>query len=140
MEIRVAVGQFHDLTEERLRFAAQIGATGLQMNNPSLPGDTRWEEHDVRALVEKVEAAGLKFEAIENVPTHFYHKAMMGLEGRDEQIENYQATIRAVARAGIPVLGYHFMPNSVWSTDRQAVTRGGAHGAPVRYGRGRGQC
>src|SRR4051794_38128803 len=126
MKIRVAVGQFHDLTDERLRFAAQIGATGLQMNNPSLPGDTCWQEEDVRALVEKVEAYGLKFEAIENVPTHFYHKAMMGLHGRDEQIENYQATIRAVARAGIPVLGYHFMPNSVWTTDRGAATRGGA--------------
>lgn len=126
MKIRVAVGQFHDLTDERLRFAAQIGAEGLQMNNPSLPGDERWEESDVRALVEKVEAAGLRFEAIENVPTHFYHKAMMGLEGRDEQIENYRHTIRAVARAGIPVLGYHFMPNSVWTTDRQGQTRGGA--------------
>ena len=126
MSIRIAVGQFHDLSEERLRFAAQIGATGLQMNNPSLPGDSRWEEADVRALVEKVEAAGLTFEAIENVPTHFYHKAMLGLDGRDEQIENYQATIRAVARAGVPVLGYHFMPNSVWTTKRDATTRGGA--------------
>ncbi len=126
MKIRVAVGQFHDLTDERLRFAAQIGATGLQMNNPSLPGDERWEEKDVRALVEKVESYGLKFEAIENVPTHFYHKVMLGLDGRDEQIENYQATIRAVARAGVPVLGYHFMPNSVWTTDRAAATRGGA--------------
>ncbi len=126
MGIRVAVGQFHELTEERLRFAAQIGATGLQMNNPTLPGDTRWEQKDVRALVDKVEAAGLKFEAIENVPTHFYHKAMMGLEGRDEQIENYRATIRAVARAGVPVLGLHFMPNSVWTTDRNGTTRGGA--------------
>jgi mannonate dehydratase len=126
MGIRVAVGQFHELTEERLRFAAQIGATGLQMNNPTLPGDSRWEQKDVRALVDQVEAAGLKFEAIENVPTHFYHKAMMGLEGRDEQIENYQATIRAVARAGIPVLGLHFMPNSVWTTKRDAATRGGA--------------
>jgi mannonate dehydratase len=126
MGMRVAVGQFHELTEERLRFAAQIGASGLQMNNPTLPGDHRWEQADVRALVEKVEAAGLKFEAIENVPTHFYHKAMMGLEGRDEQIENYQATIRAVARAGVPVLGLHFMPNSVWTTDRNGTTRGGA--------------
>lgn len=126
MSIRVAVGQFHELTEERLRFAAQIGATGLQMNNPTLPGDARWEEADVRALVDKVESHGLKFEAIENVPTHFYHKAMMGLDGRDEQIENYQATIRAVARAGVPILGYHFMPNSVWTTDRAASTRGGA--------------
>src|SRR5262249_12809058 len=101
MGIRVAVGQFHDLTEERLGFAAQIGVNGLQMNNPDLPGDERWEQADVRALVDKVEGAGLKFEAIENVPTHFYHKAMMGLDGRDEQIENYQATIRAVARAGV---------------------------------------
>ncbi|WP_439603492.1 mannonate dehydratase, partial [Devosia sp.] len=126
MGIRVAVGQFHELSEERLRFAAQIGATGLQMNNPTLPGDNRWEQKDVRALVDQVEAAGLKFEAIENVPTHFYHKAMMGLDGRDEQIENYQATIRAVARAGIPVLGLHFMPNSVWTTKRDAATRGGA--------------
>ena len=126
MGMRVAVGQFHELTEERLRFAAQIGVNGLQMNNPSLPGDERWEEKDVRELVRKVEEAGLKFEAIENVPTHFYHKAMMGLEGRDEQIENYQATIRAVARAGVPVLGLHFMPNSVWTTDRKGLTRGGA--------------
>ena len=126
MGMRVAVGQFHDLTEERLRFAAQIGVNGLQMNNPTLPGDARWEEKDVRALVDKVEAAGLKFEAIENVPTHFYHKAMLGLAGRDEQIENYQATIRAVARAGVPVLGLHFMPNSVWTTDRNGATRGGA--------------
>ena len=126
MGIRVAVGQFHELSAERLRFAAQIGATGLQMNNPTLPGDCCWEQQDVRALVDLVEEAGLKFEAIENVPTHFYHKAMMGLEGRDEQIENYQATIRAVARAGIPVLGLHFLPNSVWTTDRSAPTRGGA--------------
>lgn len=126
MAIRVAVGQFHDLTDERLRFARQIGASGIQMNNPSLPGDSRWQLDDVRALVEQVEAVGLKFEAIENVPTHFYHKVMLGLDGRDEQIENYQHTIRAVARAGIPVLGYHFMPNSVWSTSRSAQTRGGA--------------
>ncbi|MGV3490250.1 MAG: mannonate dehydratase [Devosia sp.] len=126
MGIRVAVGQFHELTEERLRFAAQIGVDGLQMNNPTLPGDHRWEEKDVAALAKQVTDAGLKFEAIENVPTHFYHKAMMGLDGRDEQIENYQATIRAVARAGIPVLGLHFMPNSVWTTDRNGQTRGGA--------------
>src|SRR3954463_270642 len=124
--MRIAIGQFHELTEDRLRFAAQIGATGIQMNNPTLPGDKRWEQSDIRALVERVEAFGLKFEAIENVPTHFYHKAMLGLEGRDEQIENYQATICAVARAGVPVLGYHFMPNSVWTTDRNGQTRGGA--------------
>ncbi len=124
--MRVAVGQFHELTEEKLRFAAQIGVTGLQMNNPTLPGEVRWEEADVQGLVDRVRAHGLVFEAIENVPTHFYHKVMLGLPGRDEQIENYAHTIRAVGRAGVPVLGYHFMPNSVWRTERMAPTRGGA--------------
>jgi mannonate dehydratase len=124
--IRVAVGQFNELTEEKLRFAAQIGTGGIQMNTPKLPGDTHWEDADVRALVEKTEAHGLTLEAIENVPVHFYDKAMLGLPGRDEQIENYCKTLRAVGRAGIPILGFHFMPNSVWRTDRMAPGRGGA--------------
>lgn len=124
--IRIAVGQFNELTEEKLRFAAQIGVKGIQMNNPKLPGDTHWEEKDIRALVDKTEAAGLTLEAIENVPTHFYNKAMLGLEGRDEQIENYNTTVRNVGRAGVPILGLHFMPNSVWRTERLAPARGGA--------------
>jgi mannonate dehydratase len=126
LKIRVAVGQFNELTDEKLTFAAQIGASGIQMNSPKLPGEERWETADLQALVDKTEAAGLKLEAIENVPVHFYHKAMLGLAGRDEQIENYNATIRSVGEAGIPILGYHFMPNSVWRTDRSAPGRGGA--------------
>lgn len=124
--IRVAIGQFNRLTEEKLRFAAQIGVKGIQMNNPILPGESRWEEKNIRALVEQTEAAGLVLEAIENVPTHFYHKAMLGLPGRDEQIENYLETVRNVGRAGVPILGLHFMPNSVWRTQRSAPGRGGA--------------
>ena len=124
--IRVAVGQFNELTDEKLRFAAQIGVKGIQMNNPSLPGDTHWKAKDIKALVDKAKAYGLTFEAIENVPTHFYDKAMLGLPGRDEQIENYQKTLRNVGRAGMPILGFHFMPNSVWRTERLSPGRGGA--------------
>ncbi len=126
MTIRIGVGQFNELTDEKLTFAAQIGADTIQMNTPKLPGEERWETADLRALVDKTKAAGLTLEAIENVPVHFYHKAMLGLPGRDEQIENYNATIRAMGEAGIPILGYHFMPNSVWRTDRSAPGRGGA--------------
>jgi mannonate dehydratase len=63
---------------------------------------------------------------LENTPVSFYDKAMLGLPGRDEQIEHYQATIRNLGRAGIPLLGYHWMPNGVWRTSRSTPGRGGA--------------
>jgi mannonate dehydratase len=125
--IRIAIGQFNQLDAEKLRFAAQLGVTGIQMNTPKLPGEQRWEVADLKALVDGCAEYGLTFEAIENVPIHFYDKAMLGLPGRDEQIEHYQATIRNMGIAGIPVLGYHFMPNSVWRTTRTGPGRGGAH-------------
>jgi mannonate dehydratase len=124
--IRIAVGQFNVLDEEKLRFAAQLGVTGVQMNTPKLPGEQRWEVADLRNLVETTARYGLTFEAIENVPIHFYDKAMLGLPGRDEQIEHYRATIRNMGIAGIPILGYHFMPNSVWRTSTAGPGRGGA--------------
>jgi mannonate dehydratase len=124
--MRIGVGQFNELTDEKLRFAAQLGAEAIQLNTPKLPGDARWEEQDLRALADRARQFGIPLEAIENVPVHFYDKAMLGMPGRDEQIENYCATIRAVGAAGIPILGYHFMPNSVWRTERMAPGRGGA--------------
>src|SRR5689334_867537 len=98
--LRIAIGQFNELTEEKLKFAQQIGVGGIQMNTPKLPGDARWEEKDLRELVRKTKEFGLELEAIENVPTQFYHKVMLGLPGRDEQIENYQTTLRNVGKAG----------------------------------------
>lgn len=124
--MRVAMGQFNELTQEKLIFARQLGVSGVQMNTPRLPGAARWEEADLRRLRLLTEEHGLRFEAIENVPISFYDEAMLGRPRRDEQIEHYQTTIRNVGRAGIPILGYHFMPNSVWRTSRITPGRGGA--------------
>lgn len=124
--MRIGLGQFNVLADEKLRFAAQLGVETIQMNTPKLPGDTHWAAADLRALVLKCQEYNLTLEAIENVPIHFYQQAMLGREGRDEQIENYQKTIRAMAEAGIPILGFHWMPNSVWRTEMLAPGRGGA--------------
>jgi mannonate dehydratase len=143
--MRVALGQFSQATDERLRFAKQLGVSGVLLNTPVLPGEKRWEFMDLVQLRSTVEEYGLRLEAIENVPLKFYEKAMLGLPGRDEQIENYQETIRNLGRAGIPILGYHWMPNSVWRTSRTTPTRGGAlttsfdlelvKNAPLTHGR-----
>lgn len=143
--MRVALGQFNQATDERLRFAKQIGVEGVLLNTPRLPGEHRWEFMDLLRLRSMVEDYGLRLEALENVPVSFYDQAMLGLPGRDEQIENYQETIRNLGRAGIPILGYHFMPNSVWRTSRTTPGRGGARvtsfdlslaaSAPLSHGR-----
>ncbi|UCH26087.1 MAG: mannonate dehydratase [Trueperaceae bacterium] len=123
--MRIALGQFNELTHERLTFAKQLGVSGVQLNTPLLPGEQGyWELRDLKRLRERCDEYGLKLEALENVPRTFYHKAMLGLPGRDEQIENYQKTVRNMAAAGIPVLGYNWMPNGVWRTPK-AVGRGG---------------
>jgi mannonate dehydratase len=125
-EMRVAIGQFNELTMERLTFAKQLGASGVLLNTPLLPGEKRWELDDLRWLVGRCADYGLRLEAIENVPVRFYDKAMLGLPGRDEQIENYQATIRNLGQAGVGILGYHWMPNGVWRTSKTTPGRGGA--------------
>jgi mannonate dehydratase len=95
------------------------------MNTPVLPDDKGyWEYPDLKRIKDRCESYGLRLEALENVPRHFYDKAMLGLPGRDEQIENYQKTIRNMGKAGIPVLGYNWMPNWVWRTP-DAIGRGG---------------
>jgi mannonate dehydratase len=124
--MRVAVGQLPEATEASLAFARQLGVRGVQFNTPRLPGDRRWELGDLVALRERCEVAGLALEAIENIPTGFYMRAMLGTPGRDEDIENVRETIRNVGRAGIPILGYHFMPASVWRTSITTQGRGGA--------------
>ena len=70
--MRIALGQAARATDEYLAFAVQLGVGGVQFNTPDLPGDERWELDDVVGLRQKVEAYGLRLEAIENIPNHFY--------------------------------------------------------------------
>jgi mannonate dehydratase len=126
MTMRLALGQLPDATDDLLAFAGQLGLSGIQLNTPRLPGDREWAYEDVLALRLRCETAGLRLEAIENIPNAFYERAMLGQPGRDEEIEHVQATIRNLGRAGIPILGYHFMPASVWRTSVASPGRGGA--------------
>ncbi len=124
--MRIGLGQTSVLTDDFLTFARQLGVSSVQVNTPQLPGDSRWEWDDIAALADQARSRGCVLEAIENVPIHFYMDAMMGGPRRDEQIESYRHIVRGVGRAGVPVLGFHWMPNSVWRTRRDSPGRGGA--------------
>jgi mannonate dehydratase len=123
--MRPGFGQFNVATAEYLQFAAQYGATDVLFNTPILPGANRWELVDLVKLRVAVEQYQLKLTALENVPPYFYDHIMLNGPRRDEQIENMIYTVRNIARAGIPIFGYNWMPSHVWRTP-PAHIRGGA--------------
>jgi mannonate dehydratase len=124
--MRIGLGAIHELDEERMLFARQLGIEDIIVHTPELPGDGYWEFQDLVRLRTRAEAYGLRIAAIENMPRTFYDRCLKGLPGRDEQIEKVHKTIRNLARAGIPCLGYDFVPLGVWRTGRNPVGRGGA--------------
>lgn len=71
-----------------------------------------WTEEEVKAYVEHVNAAGLECEVIESVNVH--EDIKMGLPTRDKYIENYITTIRNLAKYGVKVIVYNFMPVFDW--------------------------
>ncbi|SCG74926.1 mannonate dehydratase [Micromonospora inositola] len=128
MSMRIALGHIDTYDDRTAAFARQLGLTSVQLHAPSnLPSDAGyWTYPDLRALQDRCARDGLTIEGLENVPAAHFDKIQRGAAGRDEQIENYQRTIRNMARAGIFLLGYHFITTYVWRTDMRAVGRGGA--------------
>src|SRR5687768_17257069 len=124
--MRLAVGQVNELTEEHLLFTRQCGLSEILMNTPLLPGEERWEYEDLARLVDRAESFGVRLVCIENVPVKFVKEIMLGRPGRERQLENMQTTVRNMGRAGIPILGYAWMPNGVWRTEKNLAIRGGA--------------
>ena len=125
------------LDEQDLAFAAQLGTTDLVLQSYAdfgiVPGDERWEFDDLVNLKSTVNDAGLNLAALENVPLSFYDQVMLGGPDRDRQIENMIYTVRNIARAGIPIFGYHWMPTLVGRTSRTTRIRADAMVTSFNY-------
>jgi mannonate dehydratase len=128
MSIRLSMGHVERLDDTVIAFAHQLGLSGVQLHAPAdLPGEEGyWSVAELRALRDRCAAAGLSIDGLENVPPAHFTKIQRGEPGRDQQIENYQRTIRNMADAGITMLGYNFLPTYVWRTDMAVAGRGGA--------------
>ncbi|WP_147917662.1 mannonate dehydratase [Ruania zhangjianzhongii] len=128
MTIRLALGHIEALDEDVITFAQQLGLESVHLHTPTNLDDSvgYWRLDELSALRQRCEDAGLRLEAIENVPYLHWDKVLRGEPGRDEQLENYCRTIQNMADAGISTLGHHFIPGYVWRTDLRARGRGGA--------------
>ena len=69
---------------------------------------------------------GLTLAAIENFDPAHWHDILLDGPDKHKQIGLIQNTIRAVGKAGIPVIGYNFSIAGVWGWTRGPYARGGA--------------
>lgn len=90
LPIRLGLGQFMHPTPERLRYIKQLGVDDVQLNmyqtslidtdydELPLTGRNEWDFRELVQLRTRIEDAGLRLNAIENLPLSFYHDVMLG--------------------------------------------------------------
>src|SRR5690625_359680 len=91
-----------------------------------IPAGEIWPYDKILELKNEVEKHGLVLNVIESVPVH--EDIKMGIETRDQWIENYQETIRNLGKAGVRTVCYNFMPVFDWTrTDLAAPLPDGSN-------------
>ena len=113
-----------------IELAKQMGAYGavagldrrLFKNADAKP----WEYEPIKNVVDAWKEVGLNYTVVEGPPT-LGTKTKLGLEGRDEEIENFITFMGNLKKTGVDCICYNWMPVISWartSTDRPG--RGGA--------------
>ncbi len=99
---------------------AQAGATGVVTALHQIPTGEPWPLADILERKATIEARGLEWSVVESVPLHNDIKTRSGDYRR--HIDNYRATLRHLAEAGIHDVCYNFMPVVDWTRTNLSYT------------------
>lgn len=108
------------VTLEQIRQIPNVVGVVPALHN--LPAGEAWELDDIMKMKAEIEKAGLTMECIESVNVH--EDIKIGLPTRDKYIENYKTSIRNLAKAGVKVVCYNFMPVFDWTRTDLAMNMG----------------
>lgn len=121
---------FSGMNERKIELLKQmdvLGAVGginarLTGSDLSVP----YEEKTVQAVKNAWSKVGLNFNVVEGPPS-LGEKTKLGLEGRDEEIQNFITLMKSLSKAGVDTICYNWMPVIGWyRTDNARPGRGGA--------------
>lgn len=108
--------------EQDQRMFPSVGSKGWIADRRD---EVPWSVAAIRRNMEIYEQWGFRLIATED--TAPMDRIRLGLEGRDEEIEQVIEQIRALGQLGIPTMAYNWMALSSWGrTDLAVPTRGGA--------------
>ena len=96
-----------------LAHVKQAGATGVVSALHHLNDGRAWPAEEVAKRKAEIEAAGLEWTVVESIIVHEDVKTRTGRFR--ELVDNYKASIRAVAAAGVKTVCYNFMAITDWT-------------------------
>lgn len=132
------------LNDENMTFLKQLDVNNLMAGVGAAAGQPEkmpvvsklrhgdyWETEDLLELKKLVEGRGFGLFGMSHTPFARWDKIIRGLPGRDQQVENWNKSLRNLGKAGIPMLQYNWVIDAAawlgnWRTTDKTVGRGGA--------------
>lgn len=132
LSLRVGV-RTRTLSDDRLSFCKQIGVDDVFLDHRDSHGDVfvdagaDFDEaatvpidegvvpsvDDLIRLKERAADAEIRLLGIQSLSYNVYGKIMLGIDGKDEQLETITTLIRNLGEADLPILGYQWNPRGV---------------------------
>lgn len=112
-----------ELAKQMGAFGAIAGVDKRLFKNPNA---NPWDYESIKNVVDAWKEVGLNYNVVEGPPT-LGTKTKLGLDGKDEEIENFIILMKNLKKAGVDVICYNWMPVISWArTSMDSPGRGGA--------------